>query len=484
MSAAPASAHGSARLVMPALRARSDGGFAHEAAAIAEGLELGVGGFILFGGTVESVRRLTADLLRRAERPLLIASDLERGAGQQIAGLTEFPPPLALAAFDDASVVRWVGAVTAQEARAVGINWVFAPVADLDVLPDNPIVQTRAFGADPQRVATLVRGWIEGCQGAGALACAKHFPGHGRTAVDSHIALPVVEASRLTLEGADLVPFAVAVESGVAAVMTAHVAFTALDPSGAPATMSSVILGDLRRRLGFDGLVVSDALIMDGVLVGRRESDAAVEAVQAGVDVLLYPNDPRRVRDALDHAVASGVLPRARLDDALRRYDHALAVATGPTPPVSRGPFESADALADALLEQGLARGGVPRLVGPLDLVVVDDDLGGPYAPSPSDYTAQALGPALVGRYTGGSRVVLVFSEPRAWKGRSGFGAPARETLAHAAAGADLIVLFGHPRLVAELPSDAPVLLAWHRQRLMQEAVARWLRRRTSLDAT
>src|SRR6476661_2282439 len=205
-----------ARLVMPALRARPGSGFAHEAGAIAEALDLGVGGFIIFGGTVESVRRLTADLLRRAGRPLLIASDLERGAGQQVVGLTQFPPPLALASLGDASVVRWAGAVTAQEARAVGINWVFAPVSDLDVLPDNPIVQTRAFGDDPNRVASLVRTWIEGCQEAGALACAKHFPGHGRTSVDSHIALPIVPDPVATLRDSDLLPFAIAVESGVA----------------------------------------------------------------------------------------------------------------------------------------------------------------------------------------------------------------------------------------------------------------------------
>jgi beta-glucosidase-like glycosyl hydrolase len=463
---------------MPALRARPGSGFSHEAGAIAEALDLGVGGFIIFGGTIESVRRLTADLLRRAERPLLLASDLERGAGQQIEGLTEFPPPLALAALDDASAVRWVASVTAREARAVGVNWIFAPVADLDVLPENPIVQTRAFGSDPQRVATLVRSWIEGCQGAGALACAKHFPGHGRTTVDSHVTLPVVDARRDTLESTDMVPFGVAVDAGVASLMTAHVAFPALDPDTRPATVSPAILGDLRRRLGFDGLVVTDALIMDGAMTGRRESDAAVEAVRAGVDVLLYPNDPRRVCDALDQAVGVGTLPPERLAEALARYDRALARATEPTPPVTRGPFESADTLADALLAQGMLRGGAPRLEGPLDLVVVDDDLGGPYPPGPSDYLARALGSELTGRYTGGSRVVLAFAEPRAWKGRSGFGPDAREALAHSAPGADLVVLFGHPRLAEEIPSDAPVLLAWHRQRLMQEAVARWLRQR------
>jgi beta-glucosidase-like glycosyl hydrolase len=468
----------SGRLILPALRSRADGSFGHEAGAIAEALDIGVGGFIIFGGTVESVRRLTADLLRRAGRPLLIASDLERGAGQQVVGLTEFPPPAALAALDDRAVVRWAGAVTAQEARAVGINWVFAPVADVDLAPENPIVQTRSFGEDPDRVATCVRSWIEGCQAAGALACVKHFPGHGRTAVDSHAELPVVNADVETLASTDLIPFEVAVDAKVAAVMTAHVAFPSLDPSGMPATMSRAIMGRLRDAMRFDGLVVTDALIMDGAVKGRRESDAAVEAVVAGVDLLLYPNDPRRVRDALDQALASGALPRTRLSESLARYARALAAATAPTPPVTRGPYESADVLADVLLEQGMLRGTVPELTGPLDLVVVDDDLGGPYPPSPSDWTTSALGPDLVTRYGGGSRVVLVFSEPRAWKGRAGFGPAAREALASYADHADLVVLFGHPRLVEELPTDGPVLLAWHRQRLMQEAVARWLRRR------
>jgi beta-glucosidase-like glycosyl hydrolase len=468
----------SGRLILPVLRAAADGGFGHEAARIADALDLGVGGFIVFGGTVESVRRLTADLFRRAGRPMLIAADLERGAGQQVAGLTEFPPPLALAALEDAAVVRWAGAVTAQEARAVGINWVFAPVGDLDVLADNPIVQTRAFGDDPNRVASLVRTWIEGCQDAGALACAKHFPGHGRTTVDSHIALPVVSESADTLRDSDLLPFSIAVESGVASMMTAHVAYPALDASGLPATISRPIMAELRERLGFDGLVVTDALIMDGALVGRRESDAAVEAVQAGVDLLLYPNDARRVRDALEQALASGTLAPARLAEALRRYDRALLLATSATPPVTRGPFESADALADALVAQGMLRGGAPTLRGRLDLVVVDDDLGGPYPPGPSDWVHQVLGANRIGRYDGGSRVVLAFAEPRAWKGRSGFGAASRDALANAVPGADLIVLFGHPRLQQELPTDAPVLLAWHRQRLMQEAVGRWLVRR------
>jgi hypothetical protein len=296
--------------------------------------------------------------------------------------------------------------------------------------------------------------------------------------VDSHITLPVVEAPASALRASDLLPFTVAIESGVASIMTAHVAYPSLDDSGLPATLSRTLLGELRGRSRYDGLVVTDALIMDGALKGRRESDAAVEAIQAGADLLLYPNDPRRVREALEAALSSGTLRKERVSESLRRYERALTTATAPTPPVTRGPFESSEALADVLLSHGMARGSAPELTGPLDMVVVDDDVGGPYPPSPSEYVERTLGPELIGRYGGGSKVVLVFAEPRAWKGRSGLSEGSREALAHHAAGADLIVLFGHPRLLDQVPNRAPVLMAWHRQRLMQEAVARWLRQR------
>lgn len=462
------------RLVIPALRARSDGSFTHEAETIRAALDVGAGGFIIFGGNVDSVRTLTAELVRRAGRPLLLASDLERGAGQQVEGLTELPPPAALAWLDDPDVIRWAGALTAAEARSVGINWVFAPVADLDVLPTNPIVQTRAFGADPSAVAACVRGWVEGCQMTGALACAKHYPGHGRTAIDSHVALPSVADTEATLRDEDERPFAEAVAAGVTSVMTAHVAYPALDPSGRPATLSAPILARLRNGLCFDGIIVTDALIMEGALSGQSEGAAAVNALAAGVDVLLYPSDAALVCAAVREAAGSGALPPQRLADAEHRYEVALARATRAPGRAPAGPYESAGHLADALIDRGLIRGMFRGLKAPLDLVVVDDDLGGPYAPSPSDYLAKWLGArGLSG--TGGARIVLVFAEPRAWKGRGGLGPAAQELLAREAPRADLIVLFGHPRLAEEVPGGRPILLAWHRQRLMQEAVARWL---------
>jgi beta-glucosidase-like glycosyl hydrolase len=461
------------RLIMPALRWREGSGYAHEHQAITAALEQGAGGFIIFGGPAFMAQALAADLVRRAGRPLLIGADLERGAGQQFEGLTELPPPGALAALGDMNVVRWAGAVTGAEARSIGVNWVFAPVADLDLLPENPIVQTRAFGADPGLAARCVEAWVEGCGSVHALSCVKHWPGHGRTATDSHAGLPVVETPLAELRRTDFAPFAAGIRAGTDAVMTAHVAYSALDPTGVPATRSAAAMELLRGELGFTGLTVSDALIMSGATAGSEEGQATVEAVRVGIDVLLYPSDPVRVRAALGRALADGSLPRARVDEALGRYRRALERTRRGFVSSPPGPYASAAHVADALLDRSLVRDAV-RLPSRLTVTVVDDDLGGPYPPSPSDYTAAELERrALVG--VGGAPLVLAFAEPRAWKGRSGFSAESRAALARAVPGASLVVLFGHPRLVEEIPHGPPVLVAWHRQRLMQEAVARWV---------
>ena len=253
-----------------------------------------------------------------------------------------------------------------------------------------------------------MRTWIEGCQAAGALACAKHFPGHGRTAVDSHIALPVVADTAATLRESDLLPFAIAVESGVASIMTAHVAYPALDPTGVPATLSRPIMDELRGPLRFDGLVVSDALIMDGALAGRRESDAAVEAVRAGVDLLLYPNDARRVRDALEQALASGALSAPASRSRSPATSARSPPPPRPTPPVTPRPLRVRRRAGGRAAGAGHAPWGGAQLHGPLDLVVVDDDLGGPYPPGPPIGPGRCLAPstsAATGRLARGARV-------------------------------------------------------------------------------
>jgi len=464
-----------ARLVFPALRWRN-GSFAHERARIDAALAAGVGGFILFGGTSEAVAALTLVLRDIAGRPLLIGADLERGAAQQVRGLTELPPPAALGVLDDLEATAAAGVLTAREAAAVGINWVFAPVCDLDVEPANPIVQTRSFGADPARVAAHAEAWIRACQEHGVLACAKHYPGHGRTTLDSHEGLPDVTASRETLERADLAPFGAALSAGVGSVMAAFVSYSAWDPSGRAAGFSPEILGWLGARR-FAGVTVTDALIMGGALAVDTEAAAAVRAVQSGCDALLYPRDFAAVIRALD-AAAGGEIPAARADDALARVAAAAArwARPGPADPPD---LAAHGAFADGLADRALAwwRGAAPRVPRPLRIAIVDDDVGGPYTVGPRNVFEGALreaGVEIEGSGTGdGGRVVLVYAEPRSWKGRALLGERSLGRLRALVPGADLVVLFGHPRLAAQVPAGPPVLGAWHGQPLMQRAAAR-----------
>ena len=463
------------RLVLPALRWREDGDFAHEAAAIEAALEFGAGGFILFGGTTESVRRLTDQLRHDAGRPLLIASDLERGAGQQVRGLAELPPPLALSALEEPAVIRGAGLLTAAEALSVGINWVLAPVADLDLEPENPIVQTRSFGVDPLRVGDAVASWVAGCEAGGALACAKHFPGHGRTVRDSHDAVPVVTASVEELER-DCAPFRAAIAAGVSTVMTAHVAYPALDPTGSPATFSRPILHRLRDPMGFEGLIVSDALMMGGAQAGRTTTGAALAALGAGVDLLLYPDEPVAVAEALSLSAQRDPQIAARVQESLVRYERALRVVEANRIPDLEVHAGSASALGDWLLTRSMVRGAPPRLEQPLEIDVVDDDVGGVWPPSSSGaIVTQTLAASGMALGPGGSRILVILAEPRGFKGRAGLGEESRRMVADRAPGADLVVVCGHPRLAHDITGDAPVLLAWHRQALMQRSVARWL---------
>lgn len=467
------------RLVIPALRWSRETGFDHEEPLIARALEFGAGGFILFGGTADAIRSLTARLRRDAGRPLLVAADLERGAGQQVAGLAELPPPLALDSLDEPAVIRGAGLLTAAEALGVGINWVLAPVADLDLEPDNPIIQTRSFGADPERVAAAVANWIAGCEAGGALACAKHFPGHGRTRVDSHDTLPVVDAAAAVLRATDLVPFRAAVEAGVSSVMTAHVAYPALDPGGVPATLSAPILRMLREEFRFDGLIVTDAMMMEGARASRTPGQAALDALGAGVDLLLYPDEPVAVAEALSGMAQQGGPGGRRIEAALERFERAARRGEANLLPDVEVHAASSEALGDWLVARPPARGELTAITAPLELVTVDDDEGGAWPPSsPTAVVAETLRARGIPLGPGGSRIVLAFAEPRASKGRAGFGAESARRLAEVSRHAALVVVFGHPRLAATLPEGPPVLVAWHRQRLMQRAVGRFLAER------
>ena len=298
--------------------------------------KLHVGGFINVThgsplGVVKSQAYPTAVLANqmqaKSKLPLLIAADFERGTAMRLDEGTSFPTAMALAAAGNVKDAYTMGKITALEARAVGVQWIYAPDADVNNNPNNPIINTRSFGEDPAQVAEYVAAFVKGVQENGGLATAKHFPGHGDTAADSHIDLPVIHADRERLENLELVPFRAAILAGAGTVMTGHLSIPALEPDpNTPATLSSNILtGMLRKELGFQGLVVTDAMDMGGITVRYAPGEAAVRAFAAGADALLMPPVPDAAFEALRDAAKSGRVARERLDASVRRILEAKA---------------------------------------------------------------------------------------------------------------------------------------------------------------
>ena len=260
---------------------------------------------------------------RLAKVPLLVAGDFERGASMRIESTTIFPHAMAFAASGDPDEARVEGEITAKESRAMGFQWLFFPDADVNNNPDNPIINIRSYGEDPATVSEFVSAFIAGAHADPkdrVLVTAKHFPGHGDTATDTHMNLAVITADRPRLESLEWMPFRAAIKSGVDSIMTAHIAVPALDDPALPATLSPKILtGVLRDDLGFKGLIVTDALDMGGISHGFTVGDAAVRALEAGADVLLMPSDPKAAIDAVVAAVKAGRITPKRIDDSVTR---------------------------------------------------------------------------------------------------------------------------------------------------------------------
>jgi beta-N-acetylhexosaminidase len=291
-----------------------------------------VGGIIMsVGSPIEIAAKLNA-FQEMSDLPLLVGGDLETGAGFRarggyflpngidLGGAVIFPPQMAIGATGDTAFAYELGRTTALEGRALGIHIDFAPVLDVNNNPANPVINTRSFGEDPHTVARFGVAFIHGLQANGMVATAKHFPGHGDTGVNSHLALPVVQVSRARLDSVELVPFRAAVRAGVGAVMTFHGAMPALDSSGVPGTLSPAVLtGVLREELGFEGLVITDAMDMRGVVDMFGATEAVKRAVAAGADVLLMPADVPGAITAVVDGVREGRYREDRIDASVRR---------------------------------------------------------------------------------------------------------------------------------------------------------------------
>jgi beta-N-acetylhexosaminidase len=264
---------------------------------------------------------------RRAKVPLLVGADFEAGTGQRLDEGTNFPAAMAIGATGDPKLAYDEGKIIAGESRAAGVQWVFAPVADINNNPDNPIINTRSFGEDPAEVSEYVSDFVRGVEDNGALATAKHFPGHGNVNADSHLTLPIVPGDRNELESVELVPFRAAIAAGVSSIMPGHLSVPAFEPDpDVPATLSKNILtGLLRDQLKFRGLIVTDAMDMGGVTSLYAPGDAAARCIEAGADVLLMPPVPDAAMKGLLDAVRSGRISVKRIDESVRRILEAKA---------------------------------------------------------------------------------------------------------------------------------------------------------------
>ncbi len=458
--------------------------------------DLGVGGVIFWGGNAGELTLRIQQLQAWAEYPLLVAADIEEGVGQRFTGATWFPPPMALNAIAQTNVskaieyARQMGATTAQEALAIGINWILAPVVDVNNNPANPVINIRAFGETPEIVSQLATAYIHGAAAYPVLTCAKHFPGHGDTGTDSHWALPTIEHDRARLEAIELPPFRAAMQAGVDSIMSAHLMIPALDPQ-LPATLSHRILTEeLRQNLKFEGLVSTDALVMGAIADRFGADEAPVMAVAAGSDIILMPVDPEIAIKSVCAAVAAGRISAERIKAAVGRIWRAKqklfsewdgvalnnSPVNSPTGALMTLAQPAALAVADRILQDSLVvRGNLPIAPAPgrnivvleeiLDTTLLSRSTPAVTIPGKLGYKLQ-----LINRHSPTidipptePAILQLFIRTSPFSGGLGITEVAKQLVRQLVATRQLqgLVIYGSPYLLADLSPDLPPELPW-----------------------
>jgi beta-glucosidase-like glycosyl hydrolase len=459
-----------------------------------------VGGVIWFQSTSAAAAEITRRLQEMSAEPLLVSADFESGVGMRFTDSLWWPPAMAVAAAGDLSLAEEQARATAREALSLGIPHVLAPVADVNVDPENPVINTRSFGEDPAEVARFVAATVRGIESEGAIACAKHFPGHGDTHVDSHRALPSLDVTRDRLDEVELVPFRAAIEAGVRSVMIGHLSVPALDdsiapvretfenvwgtdaaevPHGAtmPATVSRAIVTDLLRRdLGFDGLVVSDAFDMGGLAAHFDPGEAAVRAIEAGLDQILYSSDTDAAIAAVRSAVLSGRLTESRIEESVERLRRVRGHVRAGVP--HRDPAQDL-AVASEIAERSIRivrdDGGLLPLPQQHTPFIVTDlpetnPLGELEAERVIDATTEPFD------IEPGVLVLYLALRPRSGAGRIALPEAARR-LAEKHARHTIAVSFGSPYIERALGAVSTFVCAWGIQPVMQRAAMRLLKK-------
>ena len=430
----------------------------------------GIGGFIVFGGDKDETRDFIDELQAASDTLLFIASDIERGVGQQINGATNFPSQMAVAAAigKDAGLFTDMIRAIAAEAVDVGINMALIPVLDVNTNPANPIICTRAFSDNPQEVARLGRIYIKTVEESGLLSCAKHFPGHGDTSIDSHIALPVISKSIKELTVTDIRPFQEAIKQGVGSIMVGHISVPAVD--SLPATISKkIVTGLLRTKLGYEGLILTDALNMHAL---EDVKDICSKSLNAGADILLHPADADDAATELKDAVESGMVKQERIDDANERiFEHKFGIRNprGTEPDYRRNKRLCAQITDRSITLVKTAPGLLPVTVAQgLSVVIAaegnDDTLRQSplkeFLPGASRFYYPGSGD-LVQAVSGQTLVVAIFTSVAAWKGSSGIEEKEKNILKELIEKSRkvIVVSFGSPYVLRDFP-EADVLVA------------------------
>jgi beta-N-acetylhexosaminidase len=505
-----------AQMVMPWISGGLAAGSPGARRAARWATELRVGGFIVGKGERGATTRSLARLLRAAGGapggvPLLLASDLEWGAGMRLLGGTLLPPLMAVGAAGDTALAHAHGLATAREGRAAGINVALAPALDVNVNPANPIINTRSLGGQAATVARLGAATVRGLQAGGLVAVGKHFPGHGDTDQDSHLTLPSITGTRARLDSVELAPFRAAVRAGMGGVLVGHIAAPALTGDQTPASLSPAVITRLiRAELGFEGLVFTDALNMDGVAERGTSAEVALAAVRAGADVLLQPPEPERAVAAIVRAVERGEVSAARLDASVRRILAAkrrLGLLPGAgAASLGTGAAGGADPAADAagvarriarrsitLLRDSAAR--LPVRGGRPVLALVYAGTGAPADAGLAldaalrargldvrrrvltARTAPVVADSLVAAWNAGAAAPLVvlstYTQAIPWAGAIGLPPAVARGFERLAARAPIVhAVFGDPYVVGGVPSASTVLLAWSGIGVAQQAAA------------
>jgi len=484
-----------------------------------------VGGFVLAGGTVTDIAVMTNRLQRLAKIPLIINADLEGGLwfnhpyrwmqGRApelpryiVGGGTPLPSLMAVGATGNPDFAYEFGRITAREARAVGIHWTNSPVADVNTNPNNPIINTRSFGEDPVQVAAMVEAYVRGLQSGKMIATLKHFPGHGDTEEDTHMKLPSLPFDRTRLAAVEFVPFKAGILAGAGAVMTAHIAMPNVDPVKRPATLSPVMIDQiLRGDLGFKGIVVTDGMTMQGVTDHYSAADAAVKALEAGVDAILVPDDFVGAYEGVLRAVKSKVLTEQRIDESVRRILSAkqwIGLNKEQTVDIEQiaetvGSPE-AEKISNSMFAASLTLLKNDGYIIPISekarvqVITVTDEAGSqsgeglvdvlrPHVSSVglwriwNESGKHSIEEALARAGKADVVVIGVYLSIGAWKGGPGLSSDVQELLTRISrAGRPVVTIaFGDPYVLGRVPSSAAVLAAYTGLRKAEEAIARAL---------